>query len=223
MISSASKSSEKPGGWLRRAVPRGVRGFMKRFLKTIVNAVALLLVLLPALAELLARRVLGRDVWFYTHAQILSLLPGKVGNYLRNAYYHLTLQRCPFGCLIDFGVLFTHSEAQLGERVYIGARSTIGMAAVGDDTMLADGVQLLSGKGQHGVSDPDLPFQQQEGRLDMIHIGRNCWIGTNAIVMADVGADTIIGAGSVVTQEIPEKTVAVGSPARAIRATFAKS
>ena len=196
---------------------------MLRILKILVRAVCLLLVALPAAIELLARRVAGRDVWFYTHSQILSLVPGKIGWYVRNAYYRLTLRRCPFGQCIDFGVLFTHSEAELGERVYIGARCTIGMASIGDDTMLADGVQLLSGKHQHATAAPDRPFQQQGSHAEKIHLGRNCWIGTNAIVMADVGADSIIGAGAVVTKSIPEGTVAVGSPARPIKSTFAKA
>ena len=196
---------------------------MKKLAKAVLYGIATVLVALPAGIELLARKVAGRDVFFYTHSQMLSLWPGKVGWYMRNAYYHLTLQRCPLGSCIDFGVLFTHSEAELGERVYIGARSTVGMASIGDDTMLADGVQLLSGKNQHATADPDRPFQQQESRAEKIHIGRNCWIGTNAIVMADVGADSIVGAGSVVTKSIPEGTVAVGSPARPIRSTFAKA
>ena len=209
-----------------RRRPRGAEipsETMKPALKAALYAVAMVLVALPAAVELLARKVAGRDVFFYTHSQILSLVPGKIGWYLRNAYYRLTLQRCPLGICIDFGVLFTHSEAELGQRVYIGARSTIGMASIGDDTLLADGVQLLSGKHQHATADPERPFQEQESHAEKIHIGRNCWIGTNAIVMADIGPDSIIGAGAVVTHAIPEGTVAVGSPARPIRSTFAKA
>jgi maltose O-acetyltransferase len=49
-------------------------------------------------------------------------------------------------------------------------------------------------------------------------IGPDCWIGSSAIVMANVGSGTTIGAGSVVVKDIPAGVVAAGNPARIIRA-----
>jgi acetyltransferase-like isoleucine patch superfamily enzyme len=46
-----------------------------------------------------------------------------------------------------------------------------------------------------------------------IRIGRNAWIGNSAVVMADVGDNGVIGAGSVVVKPIPADSVAVGNPA----------
>jgi len=194
---------------------------MKRLVKRVILALALVIVGLPALIELIARRIAGRDVFFCTQSQILSLIPGRIGSYLRNAYYHLMLIRCPLNCRIEFGTLFTHSEAELGNRVYIGMRCMIGMAKIGDDTMLADGVQLLSGKHQHGISRPDVPFQQQKGSFTTVSIGANCWVGTNAIVMSNVGVNCVIGAGSVVTKPITEGSLAVGMPAKPIKSDLA--
>jgi virginiamycin A acetyltransferase len=191
---------------------------MKRLFKRMVQFVSVLLVGLPALGEILARRFAGRDVFFYTQSQILSLVPGKTGWYLRNAYYHLTLEECPFNCCIDFGVLVTHSEARFGNHVYIGARSTVGVATIGDETMLADGVQLLSGRHQHGMSAATATaFQNQERKFERITIGKNCWIGTNAIVMSDVGESSIVGAGAVVIKSVEANSIVAGVPARSIR------
>ena len=60
-------------------------------------------------------------------------------------------------------------------------------------------------------------------RADMhpapIVIGRNVWIGSNATVLPGVtiGDDAVVAAASVVTKDVPEKSVVVGSPARVVR------
>jgi acetyltransferase-like isoleucine patch superfamily enzyme len=194
---------------------------LKRSLKNVVYFVALCLVLPFALSERLARRLLGRDVWFSCHNEFLSLIPGKIGWFLRNAYLHLTLRHCPLSCCFLFGTLFTHSEAEVGDRVYMGAHCIIGMATVGDETMLADRVHVLSGGHQHGTAGGTASFQDQPQHFTRVRIGRNCWVGTNVVIMADVGDNCVIGAGSVVTKPIPDNSVAVGNPARIIRSTLA--
>ena len=52
-----------------------------------------------------------------------------------------------------------------------------------------------------------------------VRIGRNCWIGAGALIMPGVtiGDNTVIGAGSVVTRDIPANVVAVGNPCRVLR------
>ncbi len=52
-----------------------------------------------------------------------------------------------------------------------------------------------------------------------VHIGRNCWIGAGAILLpgVTVGDNTVIGAGSVVTKDVPSDVVAVGDPCRVMR------
>ena len=191
----------------------------KRYLKAICYAVSLLFVLPLATAELFARRLMRRDVWFESHGQALSLVPGKIGSFIRNAYWHLTLQTCPLHCSFSFGTEFTHSQSEVGQRVYTGSHCVIGLCNIGDDTMLADHVHILSGKCQHGTSDPTVRFQDQPQVFTRIQVGRNCWLGTNTVVMADIGDDCVIGAGSVVTRPVSDNSVAVGNPARIIRTT----
>ena len=50
-----------------------------------------------------------------------------------------------------------------------------------------------------------------------VRIGRGSWIGSAAVVMADVGRDAVVAAGAVVTRPLPDATIAGGVPARVLR------
>jgi acetyltransferase-like isoleucine patch superfamily enzyme len=208
---------------VRTEVADRVGSPVRRCLKAFFYGIALALVSPLVLGERLARALMRRDVWFQFHGETLSLFPGTTGAVLRNAYLHWTLRDCPMGCCFCFGTMFTHSEAEVGNRVFIGGHSSIGLATIEDDTMLADHVHILSGRRQHETVDPTLPFQDQPQTFTRIHIGRNCWVGTNTVVMADIGENCIIGAGSVVTRPVPNNSVAVGNPARVIRSTYSST
>src|ERR1700758_5069423 len=103
---------------------------MRRIAKEFISGLAIAIVSPLAAFELLARKWLARDVWFTTHGEALSLLPGKIGYFLRNAYYRLTLRRCPMGCQLCFGTYLMHSEAELGHSVYMGTPCLIGIATI---------------------------------------------------------------------------------------------
>ena len=86
---------------------------------------------------------------------------------------------------------------------------------VGDHTMIAPNVTLTTAT--HAV----LPEKREQGLQCNfpIRIGRNCWLGTGVIVLPGVtiGDNSVIGAGSVVTHDIPANTVAYGIPCRPVR------
>ncbi|MBQ3151434.1 MAG: sugar O-acetyltransferase [Clostridia bacterium] len=86
---------------------------------------------------------------------------------------------------------------------------------VGDYTMFAPNV-VVSTAG-HPIL-PKLREKQYQYNIP-IHIGRNCWIGAGALILPGVtiGDNTVIGAGSVVTKDIPSDVVAVGNPCRVVR------
>jgi acetyltransferase-like isoleucine patch superfamily enzyme len=69
----------------------------------------------------------------------------------------------------------------------------------------------------HGIQRLDVPIRDQPGQPRCVRIGAGSWIGNHAIVMQNVGRDTIVGAGSVVTKELPDRVVAAGVPARILR------
>ena len=88
--------------------------------------------------------------------------------------------------------------------------------------MLADGVQVLSGGHEHGEARDGLPMREQTQTYRRVRIGRHAWIGSGAIIMADVGDGCVIGAGAVVTRPIPSDLVAVGVPARVVQTAVTK-
>ena len=87
---------------------------------------------------------------------------------------------------------------------------------VGDQTMFGPHVTLATAG--HPI-DPQLRAKGLQYNLP-IRIGRNCWLGAGVIVMPGVtiGDNVVIGAGSIVTRDIPSNVVAVGNPCRVLRA-----
>jgi acetyltransferase-like isoleucine patch superfamily enzyme len=146
-------------------------------------------------------------------AQFVSLFPGMVGVYFRRAYYLLTLNTCAWDVHVDFGTFFAHSEVVIGKGVYIGARCILGKCVIGDAVLIGSNVDILSGRRQHHFSDTERPTRDQGGQFTPVHIGRNTWLGNSSVIMADVGENTVVGAGSVVVHAAPPHAVVVGNPA----------
>jgi acetyltransferase-like isoleucine patch superfamily enzyme len=153
---------------------------------------------------------------FAGQGQGLALIPGKIGSYLRVAYYRMTLKKFPPNGYIGFGTYFAHPDCEVGRGYYFGAYCLIGMAYIGDHATIGSGVHILSGKNQHGFTEIGKPIQEQTGMFLKIRIGDNCWIGNNAVIMADLGRQTIVGAGSVVTTPAEDFVVLAGNPAKII-------
>ena len=86
---------------------------------------------------------------------------------------------------------------------------------VGDCTMFGPNVVVAT------AGHPILPeLRERALQFNMpVHIGRNCWLGAGVIVLPGVtiGDNSVIGAGSVVTKDIPANVIAVGNPCRVLR------
>ena len=161
------------------------------------------------------RRCFGRRA-FLGASESIGRVPGLRGVYLRQAFYRRTLEQCGQDVHIGWSSVFSMPEARLGDRVYIGRFCSIGYADLGSETMLADGVQILSGGREHQVGVQTGSRQQQTQTYRRVRIGAGAWIGAGAIVMADVADGAIVGAGAVVTRPIPPHQVAAGIPARVL-------
>jgi acetyltransferase-like isoleucine patch superfamily enzyme len=185
--------------------------------KAFARAVALL-VMAPALLSFVVRRAtVGPERALEGSMQALALVPGLTGEYLRRAFLSRVISHCAPSATIQFGTLFSQAGAYVDENVYVGPRCHIGLAHLERDVLLAAGVHITSGQATHGTDDPNRPIRDQPGALTMVRIGEGTWVGSAAIILADVGKHCVIGAGSVVTKPLPDYVVAAGVPARVIR------
>ena len=111
-----------------------------------------------------------------------------------------------------------------GHHVHLGSNVYFNMGVkmvddthiyIGDGTMLGPNVVVATAG--HPI-DPELRAKGLQYNMP-VHIGKNCWLGAGVIVMPGVtiGDDTVIGAGSIVTKDIPAGVVAVGNPCRVLR------
>ena len=116
----------------------------------------------------------------------------------------------PFYC--DYG-----SNIYLGKNVYFNFNCVVldvCEVRIGDHVFFGPAVQIYTGT--HPIN-PILRRREEFGKP--ITIGSDVWIGGGAILCPgiEIGAETVIGAGSVVTKDIPSRVVAVGNPCRVLR------
>lgn len=119
--------------------------------------------------------------------------------------------RPPFFC--DYG-----SHITIGARTFVNfgcVALDVATIAIGEDVQIGPNVQLLT---------PTHPLEAEPRRKKLeaakpIAIGDNVWLGGGVIVCPGVtiGASTVVGAGAVVTRDLPPNVLAVGNPARVVR------
>jgi maltose O-acetyltransferase len=119
--------------------------------------------------------------------------------------------RPPFRC--DYGY-----QTSIGSRTFANFGLVcldVATVTIGDDVQLGPNVQLLTPT--HPVAAG--PRRDKWEAALPIAIGDNVWLGGGVIVLPGVtiGANTVVGAGAVVTRDLPADVVAVGNPARVVR------
>lgn len=107
----------------------------------------------------------------------------------------------------------------IGDRCLIGRSSSIVghyQIDIGADVYFGPNVYVTDQN--HSRHDPDLPIGRQSAPERPVAIGPGSWIGANAVILpgVTVGSRVIIGAGSVVTGDVPDGSLAVGVPARIV-------
>lgn len=190
--------------------------------KAALHALAIVTVLPWLVCYRLGAAVLGRDRALEGASQALACLPGLTGVFLRRAFLSRVLARCDRSAEVSFGTLFSQTGAVIEADVYVGPRCHLGLVHLERDVLVAAGVHIPSGGRTHSAADPTVPIKDQGGERRMVRIGAGAWIGSAAVVLADVGRGTIVGAGSVVTKPLPDDVIAAGVPAKVIRPRFAQ-
>jgi len=203
--------------------PTSESSALKRAAKAAARFVALVGVSPVLISYWLGAAVRGRGLALESRSQLLSLWPGLTGQYLRRAFLQRVLARCHPTATIEFGTFFSQPGAILEENVYVGPRCILGLVHLERDVLLAANVQIPSGGKTHYFDDPTKPIREQGGERRMVTVGAGAWIGTGAIILADVGKGTVVAAGSVVTKPLPDNVIAGGVPAKVIRSRFEKA
>lgn len=124
------------------------------------------------------------------------------------------------GCYIEppFYSNWGGKHVFFGDHVYANFHLTMtddGNIYIGNHVMIGPNVTMSSAG--HPI-EPHLRKREMQFNAD-VHVGNNVWIGAGAILLPGVtiGDDTVIGAGSIVTKDIPSGVVAVGNPCRILR------
>jgi acetyltransferase-like isoleucine patch superfamily enzyme len=128
------------------------------------------------------------------------------------------------GTLLEPGCWLTlapEAEIAIGEGCFLNRNTMIAAqnrVEIGDHVMFANG--CFVGDAEHRFDDPELPVTWQGfTSKGPVSIGSNCWFGVNCAVSSGVtiGERCVVGANSVVTRDLPPRTVCAGAPARVIR------
>jgi len=185
---------------------------LRRIIKRAAQGLSLVLVFPSAILCAFGRL----QVSYVFFAQWFALFPGFVGTFVRAAFYKYTLRECSIDTTISFGTVFSSRNACVGANVSIGSFCVVGRVRIGRGTQISSHVEIPSGRHQH--------FRDEGGQfLDSssaeVVIGSDCWIGASAVIMANVGDQSTIGAGSVVVKDIPDHVIAVGVPAKPIKSS----
>lgn len=142
-------------------------------------------------------------------------------------YTHVREKRCiamgrgtrmaPNVSLRNGGRIAIGRECHIGERCYLWAGDSSGRIELGNHVSFAPGVFVTASDYQFVAG---VPFRQQPKRERHVTIGNDVWLGAYVVVTAGVtiGDGCIVGAGAVVTKDLPAGSIAAGVPARVIGA-----
>lgn len=139
------------------------------------------------------------------------------------------------GSIGDYVTVGTPFLCDYARNIHLGNKVSINMGCslmdsasitIDDETMIAPNVQIYTGTHPLALGDRLNPAWDEDHtqhfvltRALPVHIKRGCWLGGGVIVLPGItiGEGCVIGAGSIVTKNIPDHSVAVGNPCRVIR------
>jgi len=119
--------------------------------------------------------------------------------------------------------VFDEPQLKIGDRTYVGYQVTVSAAKqveIGNDCLIADRVFIADNDGHPLDMEKRIAHEPVEpGQVQPIIIEDGAWIGSRAVILKGVriGKGAVVGAGAVVTRDVPAFAVVVGNPARVLR------
>ena len=112
------------------------------------------------------------------------------------------------------GILRIGDDTSIGQNFIV---SCAGSMVIGSNVLISSNVHI--GDAIHGYEDPDVPVIAQPMSRGYVIVADGAFIGVNAVILPNVriGRHAVVGAGAVVTQDVPDFSVVAGNPARIIR------
>jgi len=203
-------------GWLPSLIGIGLRGL---FYKLIIKSAGLPFIE-NGVRILQAKNLrLGRGVYIdygvYLHACPVGIDIGDKTFIMHNSILHV----------FNFRNL-PHAGIRIGRNCFIGEANVMrgqGGITIGNDVYTGPLVQILAVN--HVYGDPDQLIREQGITAEGITIEDDVWLAAGCIVLDGVriGKGSVIGAGAVVTEDIPSYSIAVGSPARVVKGRDAET
>ncbi len=139
----------------------------------------------------------------------------------RSFRYSLVLKRLGKNFTIAHGsIIWAPEKVEIGENVYINSHVSLngqGWLTLGDNILIGPYTSIWTSN--HSFANPDIPINQQGDEFRPVSIGNDVWIGAQVVILPGVhiGNGAVIGAGSIVTKDIPEYAIVVGNPARVVK------
>lgn len=151
-------------------------------------------------------------------SETISKIPFAFGMKFRKAFYASLLSSVGTDVTLLDGVTFGDFRTIIGNDVWLSSGVYVEYANIEDHVLIGQQAVILAGKNHHNIERIDIPIKLQGNPPKTpITIGSGAWVGANATVMADVGHDSIVGAGAVVTKPVPPFAIVGGNPAKIIR------
>lgn len=168
----------------------------------------------PADDEMMKEQVVFQDMlWSFN-----QLKPSEYDK--KQKYMKEVFAECGENCYIElpFHANWGGHHVHFGSGIYANSNLTLvddGHIYIGDKVMFGPNVMIATAG--HPIN-PELRERGLQFNKD-VYIGENTWIGGNVVILPGVhiGRNTVIGAGSVVTKDIPDNVIAVGNPCIVLR------
>lgn len=148
-------------------------------------------------------------------------------DYAVRKYQAKALKQCGKDVYIGKRCIMTYRNISVGDDVYIGSeccfQSAHGEIVIGNHVMFGPGVHIHGGN--HVIDRVGVYMKgigKEVGTDGIVKIGDDVWVGANAIVLSGVsiGRGSVIGAGAVVTKDVPPYSIYTGVPEKRIRRRF---